>query len=104
MTVAASREQAFFVASASASATIYISLPDSSATYSNSGWKATAMDAGNVQGVVVQMMVFTFFPASAGSIFAESLVSAYFTYTLGLVCISYSTSASASAVLSWMHQ
>ena len=37
-------------------------------------------------------------------IFAASLVRAYFTYTLGLVCISYSTSASASAVLSWIHQ
>ena len=29
----------------------------SCATYSKSGWKATAMDAGSVQGVVVQMMV-----------------------------------------------
>ena len=43
------------------------------------------MDAGSVHGVVVQMTVETFLPASAGSIFAGSLVSAYFTHTLGLV-------------------
>ncbi len=30
------------------------------------------MDAGSVQGVVVQMMVKTFLPCSAGSIFAGS--------------------------------
>ena len=62
------------------------------------------MDAGSVQGVVVQMMVETFFPASAGSIVAGRSASAYFTQTLGLVWFSYSTSASARAVLSWMHQ
>src|SRR5512146_912860 len=62
------------------------------------------MDAGSVHGVVVQMRVFTVLPASAGSNFAGSLVSRYFTQILGLVWFSYSTSASASAVLSWMHQ
>ena len=63
------------------------------------------MDAGSVHGVVVQMMVATFFlPSSAASILPASLVSGYRTHTLGLECISYSTSASASAVLSWMHQ
>ncbi len=62
------------------------------------------MEAGRVQGVVVQMMVEMFLPASRGSIFAASLVRSYLTHTLGLVCISYSTSASASAVLSCMHQ
>src|SRR4051812_45751087 len=92
------------VATANASATIYTCPPDSSATYSNSGWKATAMDAGSVQGVVVQIMVLTSFPPRAASIFVGSLVSAYFTQTLGLVWLSYSTSASASAVLSWIHQ
>ena len=62
------------------------------------------MDAGSVQGVVVQMMVETFFPASAESIFAASSSSAYFTQTVELVWFSYSTSASASAVSSCMHQ
>ncbi len=62
------------------------------------------MEAGSVQGVVVQMMVFTFLPASLESILAGSLLMRYFTQTLGLVCMAYSTSASASAVLSWMHQ
>ncbi len=47
----------------------------SSATYSKSGWKATAIDAGSVQGVVVQMMVETSRPASAGLIAAGSEVS-----------------------------
>ena len=46
---------------------------DSRATYSSSGWKATAMEAGRVQGVVVQMMVLTFLPASAGSMVAGSV-------------------------------
>ncbi len=45
-----------------------------------------------------------FFPASAGSIFAGSSSSAYFTQTVGLTSFSYSTSASASAVSSCMHQ
>src|SRR5690348_11698694 len=62
------------------------------------------MEAGSVQGVVVQIMVETFLPARAGSIFAGSLVSRYFTQTLGLVRLAYSISASARAVLSWMHQ
>jgi hypothetical protein len=31
------------------------------------------MEAGSVQGVVVQIMVETFLPASAGSIFASEL-------------------------------
>src|SRR5437899_7545833 len=95
---------ASMVALASASATIYTSPPCSSATYSRSGWKATAMEAGSVQGVVVQIMVATFLPASAESIFAGSLVNWYFTQTLGLVWLEYSISASANAVLSWMHQ
>src|SRR5258708_3506038 len=89
---------------ASASATMYTSPPCSSATYSNSGWNATAMEAGSVQGVVVQIIVLTFLPANAGSIFPGSLVRRYFTQTLGLVCMEYSISASASAVLSKMHQ
>src|SRR6266568_4232383 len=57
-----------------------------------------------VQGVVVQMMVETFFPSSAVSILAGSSISAYFTHTVGLVWFSYSTSASAKAVSSYMHQ
>ena len=67
------------------------------------------MDAGRVQGVVVQMMVETFFPAraapiSAGKTFAGSSSKPYFTHTVGLVWFSYSTSASARAVSSCMHQ
>ena len=62
------------------------------------------VSALRVQGVVVQMMVLSLLPASAGSIFAGSLVIRYLTQMLGLVWFSYSTSASASAVLSWMHQ
>src|SRR6185437_1171001 len=71
---------------------------------SSSGWNATAIDAGRVHGVVVQIIVFTRLPARAVSIFSGALVIRYFTQMLGLVCVSYSTSASASAVLSWMHQ
>src|ERR1041384_3288523 len=76
----------------------------SKATYSSSGWNATAIEAGSVHGVVVQMIVLTVLPASAGSSFPGSLVIRYFTQMLGLVWFSYSTSASASAVLSLMHQ
>ena len=53
---------------------MYNSPPDSSATYSSSGWNATAIEAGSVHGVVVQMMVETFLPASAAIDFAGSLV------------------------------
>ena len=62
------------------------------------------MEAGSVQGVVVQMMVKSFLPASAASSFAGSSSNAYFTQTVELVWFSYSTSASASAVSSCMHQ
>ncbi len=56
---------------------MYVHSPVSSATYSASGAKVTAIDAGKVQGVVVQMMVARFFlPASAASILPGSLVSA----------------------------
>ena len=57
-----------------------------------------------VQGVVVQISPQTFLPASAGSIAAGSVVSAKRTQIDGLEWFSYSTSASASAVRSWMHQ
>ena len=57
------------------------------------------MEAGSVQGVVVQIMVETCLPARAGSIFAGSLVSRYFTQTLGLVWLEYSISASAKRSL-----
>ena len=59
---------------------------------------------GSVHGVVVHMIVQTFLSLNRGSIFSGALVSLYRTYTLGDVCISYSTSASASAVWSWEHQ
>ena len=58
---------------------VYLAVLFDALRYSSSGWKATANDAGSVHGVVVQMMVETVFPASAGSIAAGSLVSAYFT-------------------------
>jgi len=50
------------------------------------------------------MMVETFFPANAASIEAGSSSNAYFTHTVLLVWLSYSISASASAVSSCMHQ
>ena len=62
------------------------------------------MDAGSVQGVVVQITVKTFFPGERRIEPAGSSASAYFTQTVGLVWFSYSTSASARAVLSKMHQ
>src|ERR1019366_4563200 len=97
---------------------MYIHSPVSSATYSASGANVTAIEAGSVHGVVVQMMVANFLGSKTcptrlssfvllvrrSSIFAGSLVSAYRTQMLGLVCISYSTSASANAVLSYTHQ
>ena len=57
-----------------------------------------------VHGVVVQISPQTFLPARAGSIAAESVVNAKRTQIDGLEWFSYSTSASASAVRSWMHQ
>ena len=62
------------------------------------------MLAGIVHGVVVQIRPYTLRPASAGSIAAGSDVSAKRTQIDGLVWFSYSTSASASAVRSFMHQ
>ena len=60
--------------------------------------------AGIVHGVVVQISPHTRLPANAGSIEPGSLFSAKRTQMEGLVWFSYSTSASASAVRSWMHQ
>src|SRR6266851_5846870 len=77
---------------------------ESTATYSSSGLKARAFEAGNVQGVVVQIIAKTFFPLSTGSKPAGSSFNAYFTHTAGVVSFSYSTSASASAVRSCQHQ
>src|SRR5579864_6818305 len=84
ITFPAPRKQASIVAFARASATMYTPafalLPGTStATYSRCGLKATAIEAGIVHGVVVQMMVFTRLPASEGLSFAGSLVSGYFT-------------------------
>ncbi len=62
------------------------------------------MDAGSVQGVVVQMMVEVLRPWSSGAMAEGSLSRRYRTHTLGLVCWAYSISASARAVLSKMHQ
>ena len=52
---------------------------------SSSGWKATAIEAGEVHGVVVQMMVETLFPARGESIFAGSSSNPYFTHTVLLL-------------------
>ena len=57
------------------------------------------MEAGSVQGVVVQITV-KILPARAGSSEVGSPVKRYFTQTVVLVWFSYSTSASARAVLS----
>ena len=62
------------------------------------------MLAGMVHGVVVQMSPYTSRPASAGSSCAASEVRAKRTQIDGLEWFSYSTSASASAVRSFMHQ
>ena len=62
------------------------------------------MFAGMVHGVVVQITPYTVRPASAGSIAAASETSANRTQMEGLVWSAYSTSASASAVRSLMHQ
>ena len=59
--------------------------------------------AGSVQGVVVQMMAKAGRPASAPAS-AGAVTSGNFTYTDGVRCSSYSTSAWASAVLQCMHQ
>ena len=49
--------------------------------YSARGWKATAMEAGRVQGVVVQMMVLMLpsWASNSGAMAAGSLLSAYLT-------------------------
>src|SRR5206468_10977961 len=73
----AARPALLLNSAASFSATMYTSPSDSdsSATYFSSGWKATAIDAGSVQGVVVQITVKTFFPFKTGSSFAGSSLS-----------------------------
>src|SRR6266436_3304131 len=57
-----------------------------------------------VQGVVVQISPHTRRPCRFGSTFAALFASAKRTQMDGLEWFSYSTSASASAVRSWMHQ
>src|SRR5262245_1893609 len=86
-------------ASASLAATTSVSPPTRKATYSSSGWTAMARLAGSVHGVVVQIT------ADTGPGTPSSGVSkGNFTYTDGVRCSSYSTSAWASAVLQCMHQ
>src|SRR5436189_6477156 len=100
----AAQPTAFAVASSSPSATMYTSPPVSTATYSSAGWNAIATFAGIVQGVVVQISPYTRLRVSAESIAAGSEVRTKRTQIDGLVWFSYSTSASASAVRSLMHQ
>src|SRR4030095_6867254 len=85
------------------SATMKTSSPCSTATYSSAGLNAIPRFAGSVQGVVVQMTILTLRLARPGSTFTAS-GNGNFTYTDGLVWSSYSTSASARAVWSKIHQ
>ncbi len=78
--------------------------PVSTATYSKSGCRAMAKLAGRVHGVVVQITMETSFPANTGYDLLRSEIMGNFTKIEGDVCSSYSTSASASAVLHEMHQ
>src|SRR5213592_2352012 len=64
------------------------------------GCTAMARLAGSVHGVVVQITRDAGAPAAAGS----GATSGNLTYTDGVRCSSYSTSAWASAVLQYMHQ
>ena len=75
----------------------------------NSGWNAIARFDGIVHGVVVQISTDRFSrPESSGtrsaSTRAASGVNGNSTKMDGDVWLSYSTSASASAVRQWMHQ
>ena len=83
---------------------MYTAPATSTATYSYFGLYAMAMLAGMVHGVVVQMRPNTSRPARSGWIFAGSEVNSKRTQIDGLVWSLYSTSASASAVRSLMHQ
>src|SRR3990172_6254577 len=97
----ASRSFAVLVnGSASAAATISVSPPVSSATYSSPGCTATARLAGSVQGVVVQT---TSDGVGAEASSGGGATSGNLTYTDGVRCSSYSTSAWARAVLQHMH-
>ncbi len=60
--------------------------------------------AGKVQGVVVQMRIFGFFPFNWGYFFAGSEINGNLTYIEGEHRFLYSISASARAVSQWVHQ
>ncbi len=84
-------------------ARIKISLFTSTATYVNSGCKATAKLPGMVQGVVVQMIIHTSLSLKEDMSDRLSL-RGNLTKIEGEVCSRYSTSASARAVLHRAHQ
>ena len=94
----------FATATASGRATISHSPSTSRAVYVSVGCTAMARFAGKVQGVVVQMTSDALRPPRASARAGLAVATGNFTYTVGEVSSSYSTSAWASAVLQCMHQ